>query len=720
MDRRAQSSVPARDYWAGLAPLPVALAAMIAALAGAPATICWDVAWTAAAVSGLGGTLAARRRALAANRARWTLWSVAVGFWLAGQLAWDLFGIFGFPGSPNAADAGWWAFAVLVIASMATLHPGPGAARVVGAIELVALIAAAFALGAAALWPDAAASSLPVTAKLSALTYPVLYGAATVLTLHAIVGGALRGLRTPALQLVLAGIAAQAAAFILWSDELLAGSYAPGRDLLDPLWVIGLAAIGTGGLLAARDPEPVQVAEEPNTRGGVVPAATFVLLLVALLQARLSHASAGTTVTLEAGLMFSGGALIARSALLARRMRGMLERERQALSILAEREAELARLNEQLVEDSRRDPLTGIRNRRALADDLPMLETVQREQGETFALALCDVDRFKRYNDFFGHLAGDQALRAIAATVRGALRSGDTAYRFGGEELLLVLRNAGTEEAVTVGERVRAAVERAALSHPDAEEGVLTVSVGIAAGDADVGELLARADGALYEAKRRGRNCVVASEQGALEGGFRERRGEVEAPVPRHLRSMLAVSRAAAAGSGPMPVLDALAEAVHTELSFQVVVVNLLDEEREMLDVVIVRGDHEARETLLDTSSPWSEWRSVMQSGQEICGAIWLQAGAYEWNTDTPTWMPAGVPALSADAWHPEDMLLLPLRADTGDVLGIVSVDQPLLGRRPSEAELGVLMAVVDHAGLALEQALGSKRASITSSSASS
>jgi diguanylate cyclase (GGDEF)-like protein len=706
MKLKAQAAVPGRDYWLTLAPLPIAAAAMLLGVTGPRRAACWDVAWTAGAVSALAGTLAARRRARLVNRRRWTLWAIAAGLWLVGQLIWNLFGVIGFPRSPNVADACWWGFAVLLIVSMSAIQSGPRAARVVAAIERVALIAAALALCAAGLWGDVTASPLDVAGKMSALAYPVLYGSASILVLQAVVGGALRGLNTSGLRVVLAGIGAQAVAFVLWSRQLLDATYVPGHSVLDPLWVLGLAAIGVGGLLAARVPEPVVVPEELNSRGGLLPAGMFSALLVALLVARAGDDGTGTTLTLELGLMFSGGALIARSALLSRRMRVMLERERRALSVLAERESDLARLNEQLVEDSRRDPLTGISNRRALSDDLPMLESVHREQGETFAFALCDVDRFKRYNDRFGHLAGDQALRAIAATVRGALRAGDTAYRFGGEELLLVLRNTTASDALVVGERVRVAVQRAGLPHPESEQGVLTVSIGVAAGAAEVGELLARADSALYEAKRAGRNRVAADTgEGALASGARLRRADTEAPVPRHLRSMLAVSRAAAAGQGPMPVLQALAEVIHTEMSFQVVAVNLLDERRGRLDVVVVHGNHEARDTLLGTSSPWSEWQEVIEAGRDICGAIWLEAGSYEWNTEAPTWTPRGVPSPSADAWHPEDMLLLPLRGGDGEILGIVSVDEPLLGRRPTEGELSVLMAVADHAGLALEQA---------------
>jgi diguanylate cyclase (GGDEF)-like protein len=525
--------------------------------------------------------------------------------------------------------------------------------------------------------------------------------------LDAVVGGGLRRLKAPGVRLVLGGIAAQALAFTLWCDKLLNRTYVPGHTWLDRLWVVGLAAIAAGGLLAAHKPEELAAPEEPTNRSAILPGGMLLVVLLALVQARLTHAHHVVFILLEAGLLLCSGALVARSTLLGGRLRTMLIRERAALARLAEREAELERLNRQLTEDSRRDPLTGAKNRRALAGDLPALDEIQRAGGETLAFALCDADCFKAYNDLFGHLAGDQALRMIAATIRGELREGDSAYRYGGEEMLLVLRDVSRQEALKIAERVREAVERANFPHPEAAAGVLTVSIGVAAGPGKTGDLLARADAALYEAKRSGRNRVIAAtdEVTLLPAVGRARTHDSDEPVPRQLRSMLAVSRAAAAGGGAMPVLEALAETICRELSFGVVAVNLLDERRQQLDVVIVKGDQEARETLLGTSSPWSEWQSMVESARDPSGAIWLPAGTYEWLVDSAIWTPPSVAPPAPDGWHPEDMLLLPLRDSSGEVLGIVSVDQPVLGRRPTEDELSVLMAVVDHAGLALERA---------------
>lgn len=664
---------------------------------------CWDVAWTASAAGAVAGTLFARRSAADANRGRWTLWAAATACWLCGQLAWDVYGVIGFSPSPNFADAAWWAFALLVMASMLRL-PAPRSMRWVSVVEAVPLIAAAIALTVGELWSASSSSTLALGPKLAALTYPILYASAAVLMLQAMVGGPLRTQRTLALKLVLGGIAAQAIAFGFWSYQLLHVTYVPGHSLLDPLWVIGMAGMAVGGLLAAGRPEAPPVLEEPSYRGGILPIGMFVLLTAALIASRVTKEPRAVHMAFELGLIFSCGALLIRSRLLTHRLRRMLDRERVALAELASREVELARLNEQLTEDSRRDPLTGISNRRALADDLPMIEAVNREEGEPFAFALCDVDHFKSYNDRLGHLAGDQALRMIAGIARGVLRTGDKAYRFGGEELLLLMRGIEITDAVHVAERVRSAVERAGVPHPNGEGGILTVSIGVAAGRGEAGELLAGADGALYEAKRAGRNRVLAASSGAtMLGTGRTLAPQSEEPVPRHLRSMLAVSRAAASGEGSMPVAQALAEAIRTELSFQVVVVNLFDEDRTELRAVIVDGDQDAREALLGTATPWSTWQELLSQGETVHGAVWLRAGSYV-DMDGPVWTPPTVASPSQNAWHPEDMLLLPMRSATGDFLGVVSVDQPLLGRRPSHEEIGVLMAVVDHAALALEQ----------------
>ncbi len=698
-----------RQLWLVAAPAALAVGAMVVGHLAPEAPLWWDVAWTSAAVSALAGTLLGRGAASSTNRVHWTLWAAASTCWLAGQAGWDAFSIVTpdrLPSSPNVADFGWWAFAILVILSLVRMRTRSRALLIVGAAEVLPVIAAAASLTFALLWHDAGASMLPVAQRLSALVYPALYVSAAVLALHALIGGALTSVRSAGARVVVAGVMLEAAAFIVWSDQLLDQTYVSGASLLDPIWVLGLVTIGFGGVLAARRPEAVAPTEEPDLRGGILPAGLFVVLLGALLRARLEHSPNAVAFILYAGLLFCGISMVVRGALLERRMRRMLGRERSALANLADREAELARLNEQLREDSRRDPLTGMRNRRALADELPGLEAGHRARGEPLAIALCDVDRFKVYNDELGHLAGDQALRAIAATIRGSLRGKDMAYRFGGEELLIVLPDTTAEEALAAMERLRAAVEAAALPHPAGIGGVLTVSIGVAAGHADYGTLLAHADGALYSAKRDGRNRVAAAAGSAsAPAPARDGAGADHGTVPRHLRGMLALSRIAASGAGVLPVLEALAGAIRSELSFQVVAINLLDDTGEKMRVMLVEGDEEARQTLLGSSSNWAEWAALMTQERMREGALWVPAGTYEWEDETSVWTPRAAAAPEPDAWHPEDMLMLPLRGAGEAVIGMVSLDQPLHGRRPDDAEIAVLMAVAGQAGLAIDQA---------------
>jgi diguanylate cyclase (GGDEF)-like protein len=501
---------------------------------------------------------------------------------------------------------------------------------------------------------------------------------------------------------VLIGIVAQAVAFIVWTPDLLDESYVVGAKLIDPLWVLGLVAIGAGGAITAHSPAAATAAErEPGRFGGVLPAGVFVLLVAALVQAQFEHPPVASRLALAAGLLTCGAMLIGRGVLLSRNLRLLLDRERTAREELAGREVELARLNRRLAEDSRRDPLTGLLNRRALAADL----AAQRDDGAPLAVALLDVDRFKPYNDRLGHLAGDQALRSLAGIVNRTLRAGDDAYRYGGEELLLVMRGAGADDAVAAAERVRAAVAAAALPHPDGIGGILTVSIGVASGGAGASGLLARADAALYEAKAAGRDRVVgARDAEPVRRPLHRAPSSVEEPVLRHLRSVLAVARAGAAGRGMLAVADALAHAIRAELRFETVVVNLRDRATDELHAALVVGDEDARAALEGTRSPWSAWAPALRPEHERCGAIWLPAGSEDPMPGVATWTPPPTGAVAPDAWDAEDMLLLPLRASSGEVLGVVSVDQPLSGRRPDDGEIAVLMAVADHAALALEQ----------------
>jgi diguanylate cyclase (GGDEF)-like protein len=181
------------------------------------------------------------------------------------------------------------------------------------------------------------------------------------------------------------------------------------------------------------------------------------------------------------------------------------------------RQAYLLRLKERLLNSalddmSRHDPMTGLENRRALELAFAAIGR-DGNRGEDIAVVLLDIDHFKAYNDSLGHMAGDEALRQVARELRAGLRAGtDRAFRFGGEEFLLLLRRTSLGEAVTLAERLRRRIEAAGLPHPRGEGSVVTASFGVAAARTGGGigsdELVAGADAALYAAKRSGRNQV--------------------------------------------------------------------------------------------------------------------------------------------------------------------------------------------------------------------
>jgi diguanylate cyclase (GGDEF)-like protein len=691
----------------------VALVAMLVGLLVDHRVAIWNASWTAAALSAFGGMLLARASSPASARRRWTWWAAAAGAWVLGQIAWDVYAAStsGIPASPNLADAGWWSFALLVIAGLLGPIGRSAAERAVALVEALPIIGAAMALSYALLWPDASHSTLGWLGQVSALTYPGVYVAAAVLTLQAMLGGSLRRAQGLGLRLVLVGMAVQALAFILWAERLLDQSYVPGHTEIDPMWVLSLLAIAAGGVVCGRRPEQAAVEpqlDEPGVRGGLLPALTFVALIGGLVHAQLGHRlPMAARLTLTVGLIISGAMLYARSLLLERRLRGLLEDERTARALVADREADLRRLNERLVEDSRQDPLTGLWNRRALAEDLAQLEAPRRRGELPYAIALLDVDRFKAYNDRLGHLAGDEALRAISGALRGMLRAGDAAYRYGGEELLLVLRGANRVEAGAVAERVRAAVAATALPHPDGVGGIVTVSIGVATGDGSVADLLADADAALYEAKRAGRDRVAVSQGGA--GGrqrVRLRPGSVEDPRLGALRSVLAVARTAASGGAVAEVLGGIGEIVRSELGYQVVAMNV--REGDELRVATVVGDERARTALEGTSNALSLWEQLLAPRHRRGGASWLPAG-------TPVdpalnfWQAPPSASLAPDAWHPEDMLLLPMRGHAGELLGVISVDEPRAGRRPDDDEIATLMSVAELAAALLERGLAER-----------
>ncbi|MEM9069846.1 MAG: diguanylate cyclase [Myxococcota bacterium] len=188
---------------------------------------------------------------------------------------------------------------------------------------------------------------------------------------------------------------------------------------------------------------------------------------------------------------------------------------RQLESLLVEKEALEAQLraaNQKLAEEATTDVLTGLANKRALEEALARDLARASRMEQELSLVVVDVDHFKQFNDRWGHSTGDEVLRAVGQLLRDTVRTGDVAARYGGEEFVLVLPNTDPEGALTVAERVRSLLEEASIEGPEGPLRV-TASFGVATVRGPGCEhaarvLFERADAALYEAKRAGRNRV--------------------------------------------------------------------------------------------------------------------------------------------------------------------------------------------------------------------
>ena len=192
----------------------------------------------------------------------------------------------------------------------------------------------------------------------------------------------------------------------------------------------------------------------------------------------------------------------------------------EANKTLAKNFQDIDELHQQLREQAIRDPLTGLYNRRYLDNTLEReLAHCQRE-GKALSLIMIDVDHFKKYNDCYGHQAGDNCLRNVADALQAcAKRASDLVARYGGEEFTLVLADTNCADAQRVAESVRLSIEALAMPHQQSDSGRVTVSVGVAVmtehSYREVENLLRAADLALYRAKQSGRNQVqLAPETG--------------------------------------------------------------------------------------------------------------------------------------------------------------------------------------------------------------
>lgn len=183
------------------------------------------------------------------------------------------------------------------------------------------------------------------------------------------------------------------------------------------------------------------------------------------------------------------------------------------------------RQQREALESARRDALTGVLTRRALFEEL---EALGRQQGRDFALMMVDIDHFKEINDRHGHLGGDAVLTQMGEMLLRITRSTDVAGRYGGEEFCVLLRDCNERDASSFASRLVRTVAGMPVQVPDGSDVKFTISVGYAGGkiledtistavrSSTVREVLARADSALYEAKRSGRNRALGAREDTL------------------------------------------------------------------------------------------------------------------------------------------------------------------------------------------------------------
>jgi diguanylate cyclase len=190
----------------------------------------------------------------------------------------------------------------------------------------------------------------------------------------------------------------------------------------------------------------------------------------------------------------------------------MVNRVRTAERRLAAATSEASELRQKLQEardNARRDPLTGLPNRRALEESY----ATAAANGETLCLAVCDIDSFKAFNDSFGHLVGDRVLKAIAEVLADQC-AGHLVARYGGEEFAVLFSGLSLDESMALLDNARSTVaaKRYRLRETNAPLGEITFSSGVTAGGPNepLVELFARADRLLYAAKADGRNCLKA------------------------------------------------------------------------------------------------------------------------------------------------------------------------------------------------------------------
>ena len=469
-------------------------------------------------VLGLVATLAALRVAYRpgidrSTQRAWRRLAIAFSCWWAGDLIWCVYEVvLGQDPFPSLADVGYLAF--YPCAAWALLSfPSPTRRRSdwtkLALDAVTVLLCAAMGIWYLVVGPTVHDHPSQGLAMALNLAYPI----GDLLVLFGVIVTLMRrsAAHDLSLRILVAGVGALVIADVAFAHLSLADEY--GGGVPDAFWAVAWCLFFLAARAASRPAEAAASGSDghpslaglgrSHPRRGEQPLARLPYLAVALAYVLLLFVGRQAAVYPLDGLILGAAAITA--VVLVRQVSMINENGR-----LMSRLRNLANV----------DSLTGIPNRRAFFEEAELLFEGPALAGSSrHSVLMVDVDYFKEVNDTYGHRAGDRVLAVVAACVKSQLRSADLVGRYGGDELAIALADCDSSGAFAVAERIRSVV---AATPVVLEEGVVTVSLSIGVAASEHGEgllpVLARADIALYDAKRAGRACV---REFAADGGVR-------------------------------------------------------------------------------------------------------------------------------------------------------------------------------------------------------
>jgi len=469
------------------------------------------------AVLGLVATLAALRVASRPGLDRptgraWRRLAIAFSCWWAGDVIWFVYEIvLRQEPFPSLADVGYLAF--YPCAAWALLSfPSPTRRRSdwtkLGLDAVTVLLCAAMGIWYLVVGPTVHDNPSQGLAMALNLAYPI----GDLLVLFGVIVTLMRrsAAHDLSLRILVAGVGALVIADVAFAHLSLAGEYAGGVP--DAFWAAAWCLFFLAAKAAPRPTEAEATSSDghPSLAGlgrnhprrAEQPLARLPYLAVALAYGLLLFVGRRAAIYPLDGLILGSAAI---TAIVLVRQVSMINENGRLMSRLRN----LANV----------DPLTGIPNRRAFFEEAETLFEGPALAGPRHSVLMIDVDYFKQVNDTYGHRAGDRVLSVVAACVKSQLRSADLVGRYGGDELVIALAGCDSPGAYAVAERIRSVVAATPIVF---EDGVVNVSLSIGVAGAENGEgllpVLARADLALYDAKRAGRACV---REFASNGGVR-------------------------------------------------------------------------------------------------------------------------------------------------------------------------------------------------------